>query len=338
MPSPIEFDFSKAKITAGDYNKAAAERILDDDDRLNQACDLMVANGKDRKAWIVFASGVSISNKIVDMLNQRGIKTAAVNSKQSKAENDKAISDYKAGALQCLVSANQLTTGFDVPKIDFIGMLRPTISPSLHVQMLGRGMRVAEGKVDCLVLDFVRNFSRLGPVNNVKIPEKTISPSLHVQMLGRGMRVAEGKVDCLVLDFVRNFSRLGPVNNVKIPEKKQPRVTKRKEPLEGVSGELKECPYCHDEMPKYAKECPHCGGLVLGLEDIDLHDLSSGVAIDYSSDFKLDKVDTKLSTVLNMVASPHKAVSGKNCIKVSFSYRKYNQNRVLRADTSIFFL
>lgn len=290
LPSPIEFDFSKAKITAGDYNKAAAERILDDDDRLNQACDLMVANGKDRKAWIVFASGVSISNKIVDMLNQRGIKTAAVNSKQSKAENDKAISDYKAGALQCLVSANQLTTGFDVPKIDFIGMLRPTISPSLHVQMLGRGMRVAEGKVDCLVLDFVRNFSRLGPVNNVKIPEK-----------------------------------------------KQPRVTKRKEPLEGVSGELKECPYCHDEMPKYAKECPHCGGLVLGLEDIDLHDLSSGVAIDYSSDFKLDKVDTKLSTVLNMVASPHKAVSGKDCIKVSFSYRKYNQNRVLRADTYLNF-
>jgi len=51
-----------------------------------------------------------------------------------------------------------------------IVLMRPTMSPVLHVQMIGRGLRMAEGKQDCLVLDFAGNVRRLGPINNVAIP------------------------------------------------------------------------------------------------------------------------------------------------------------------------
>ena len=61
-----------------------------------------------------------------------------------------------------------LTTGFDVPQIDMIGLLRPTKSPGLHVQMIGRGGRVAEDKKNCLVLDYAGNTARLGPINRIK--------------------------------------------------------------------------------------------------------------------------------------------------------------------------
>ena len=53
-----------------------------------------------------------------------------------------------------------------------IVMLRPTLSPGLYVQMMGRGMRTAEGKENCLVLDFAKNIERHGPVNQIKPNQK----------------------------------------------------------------------------------------------------------------------------------------------------------------------
>jgi DNA repair protein RadD len=60
-----------------------------------------------------------------------------------------------------------LTTGFDAPQVDLIAMLRPTLSPGLYVQMCGRGTRLADGKQNCLILDFARNIFRHGPVDTV---------------------------------------------------------------------------------------------------------------------------------------------------------------------------
>jgi DNA repair protein RadD len=63
-----------------------------------------------------------------------------------------------------------LTTGFDAPATDLLAFLRPTQSTGLYVQMAGRGMRTAPGKVDCLVLDFARNVATHGPVDAIALP------------------------------------------------------------------------------------------------------------------------------------------------------------------------
>ena len=65
-----------------------------------------------------------------------------------------------------------LTTGFDAPATDLIAMLRPTASTGLYIQMAGRGMRIAPGKDDCLVLDFAGNVMRHGPVDAIALPEE----------------------------------------------------------------------------------------------------------------------------------------------------------------------
>jgi DNA repair protein RadD len=87
-----------------------------------------------------------------------------------KEDRDEVIAAFKAGKYQALVNSDVLTTGFDFPAIDLIIMLRPTRSPGLWVQMLGRGTRPWEGKVNCLVLDFAGNTLRLGPINDPVIP------------------------------------------------------------------------------------------------------------------------------------------------------------------------
>jgi DNA repair protein RadD len=82
------------------------------------------------------------------------------------------IKEFKDGKYRAMVNVNILTTGFNVPDIDLIAMLRPTQSPVLHVQAVGRGLRVAPGKSHCLILDFAGNTMRLGPINNIQIKEK----------------------------------------------------------------------------------------------------------------------------------------------------------------------
>jgi DNA repair protein RadD len=82
------------------------------------------------------------------------------------------ISDYKSGKIKALVNCDVLTTGFDAPNTDMIVMLRPTHSPGLYVQMMGRGMRIAEGKKDCLILDFAKNIERHGPINQIAPNQK----------------------------------------------------------------------------------------------------------------------------------------------------------------------
>ena len=59
--------------------------------------------------------------------------------------------------------------GFDAPNIDCVAMVRPTLSPGLYYQMVGRGFRLHPGKENCLVLDFGGNVLRHGPVDAIRI-------------------------------------------------------------------------------------------------------------------------------------------------------------------------
>jgi len=75
--------------------------------------------------------------------------------------------------LKYLVNVNVLTTGFDAPNVDCVVLLRPTASPGLFYQMVGRGFRLHESKTDCLVLDYGNNITRHGPVDAVRIKESS---------------------------------------------------------------------------------------------------------------------------------------------------------------------
>jgi len=100
------------------------------------------------------------------------VPAAAVHSQISNDERARILDSFKAGRIRAVVNNNVLTTGFDFPGIDCIIMLRPTASPGLWVQMLGRGTRPAPGKENCLVLDFAANTRRLGPVNDPILPKR----------------------------------------------------------------------------------------------------------------------------------------------------------------------
>lgn len=167
-----QIDLSEVGLSAGDYNGKQLQNAVDKDEVTYSAVKEIVEHGYNRQSWLVFASGVDNSEHIAAMLQSFGIAAASSHSKLSSAENDKRIAAFKSGELRALVNNNKLTTGFDHPPIDLIGMLRPTMSPGLWVQMLGRGTRPSEGKDNCLVLDFAGNTKRLGPINDPVKPRK----------------------------------------------------------------------------------------------------------------------------------------------------------------------
>ena len=169
-----QIDISNVSLSAGDFNGKQLQEAVDRDEVTYAAVKEMVEQGFDRKSWLVFASGVENSEHIAAMLNSFGVTAAAAHSKLSSGENDSRIQAFKNGELRALVNNNKLTTGFDHPPIDLIGMLRPTMSPGLWVQMLGRGTRPSPDtqKENCLVLDFAGNTKRLGPINDPVKPRK----------------------------------------------------------------------------------------------------------------------------------------------------------------------
>lgn len=161
-------------MRGGEFIQKELQNAVNRDEITAAALREAMELGHDRNHWLVFASGVEHAIDVNDMLNAFGVPSVVIHSKMSDGKRDQAILDFKAGKYRAAVNNNVLTTGFDFPAIDLILMLRPTASPVLWVQMLGRGTRPSPetGKENCLVLDFAGNTRRLGPINDPVIPRR----------------------------------------------------------------------------------------------------------------------------------------------------------------------
>jgi len=121
---------------------------------------------------------------------------------------------FERGNVRHMVSVSMLAEGYDYPKIDAIAIVRPTRSPRLYVQIVGRGLRLSEGKRDCLILDYGQVIKHLGSISNPKVVES------------RGSNKEAMKIDIRVC---QNCFSSYPI-------------------------ELDACPDCHFEIPDRDKE------------------------------------------------------------------------------------
>ena len=214
-------------VRGGDFIPKELQGAVDKYEITEAAVRESLELGHDRKSWLTFTAGVEHALHTVEMLNGFGITAKAVHSgnkqyKMSGRERDEAILQFKRGEIQALVNNNVLTTGFDHPPIDLILMLRPTSSPGLWVQMLGRGTRplYAEG------FDLNTKEGRLAAID------------------------ASDKQNCMVLDFGGNTKRLGPINDPVVPNKKGKK---------GGEAPVKVCEECDTWVHASVRICPVCG-------------------------------------------------------------------------------
>ena len=180
-----EYEVDDVPMRGGEFVTSDLQKKMNDSGRTQKAMQEVLTKGQNRKQWLIFCAGISHAEMVCRMLNFSNVSARVVTGDTSPTERDQLISDYKAGKIRALVNCDVLTTGFDAPNTDMIVMLRPTLSPGLYVQMMGRGMRTAEGKENCLVLDFAKNIERHGPVNQIKPNQKDIcrAPALQISRL-----------------------------------------------------------------------------------------------------------------------------------------------------------
>jgi len=166
-----EYDLDDIKTVAGDFDLKGMSRAFDRDNITNKCIKEIIKAGANYKKWLVFAIDIDHAEHIAEALIRSGVPTCVIHSKMD-FDRDKVIQDFKNGVYKAAVNVNVLTTGFNDPEIDLIAMLRPTKSPIIHVQTIGRGLRTADGKDHCLILDFSGNTERLGPINDVHVYRK----------------------------------------------------------------------------------------------------------------------------------------------------------------------
>jgi DNA repair protein RadD len=162
-------DVSAVHTRGGDFVESELEAAMNTDENVEAAVDEFLGRCAERHRMIVFCCGVAHAHTVAASLRRRGVAVGTVTGDTPRHERDNILADFQAGLLRAVTNCNVLTTGFDCPSIDAVIMLRPTMSTGLYIQQAGRGMRIAQGKTDCLVLDYAGNIMRHGPVDDVSV-------------------------------------------------------------------------------------------------------------------------------------------------------------------------
>ena len=163
-------DTSELHIRGGEFITDEVEALMDQDSLVQSAVSEIIQYTTDRHACLIFASSIQHGKHIVDVLaDEHSVECGFVCGETPTLERDLTLARFKTGKLKYLCNVNVLTTGFDAPHIDCVALVRPTMSPGLFYQQVGRGFRLHPGKENCLVLDFGGNVLRHGPVDDIRV-------------------------------------------------------------------------------------------------------------------------------------------------------------------------
>ena len=138
----------------GDYQNKEMDMLLNKKPSIERLYRSLEEYGKDRKG-IVYAINISHAQKITKLYQENGVKAIAIDSKTPAAERQQDIEAFKKGDIQVLVNVDIFSEGFDCPDVEFVQLARPTLSLAKYLQMVGRGLRVAKGKKNCVIIDNV---------------------------------------------------------------------------------------------------------------------------------------------------------------------------------------
>ncbi|MEM7308360.1 MAG: DEAD/DEAH box helicase [Planctomycetota bacterium] len=164
-------DFSGVRKVAGELATKGVEEVLTRELHLAEIAAPIVRERGERPA-IVFAASVAHARALARVMNDLADRpgfAVALDGKTALEKRAPVLDRFRAGDVKVLVNCSLFTEGFDVPGIALVAIARPVLSRSFYAQMVGRGTRLAPGKRDLLVLDFVPGNCRHSLVQAVDI-------------------------------------------------------------------------------------------------------------------------------------------------------------------------
>ena len=261
-----QYDFSAlSQNRFGEYAEKDVNQLLSKHQRVTRAIvEQVMELAVKRKAVMIFAATVDHAREITGYLPEH--QTALITGATDLNERDLLIQRFKQQQLKYLVNVSVLTTGFDAPHVDFIAILRPTQSVSLYQQIVGRGLRLDEGKQDCLVIDYAGNSVNLHhpevgekKPNPDSEPVQVFCPSCGFANIFWGKTDSEGHV-------IEHYGRrcqglLGPA------EEDGPAAQNGRPEQCDYRFRFKECPHCGGENDIAARNCHQCKKAIIDPDD-----------------------------------------------------------------------
>lgn len=190
ISTKTQYDVSKVAMVGGEFNQSQLQKATDIKEKTEAAVAEMlhVADVANRHCGLVFANGIKHCEHVAEEFAAQGSSAVFVHSKMSKSKLIDAYDAFHSAEVPWMVNNGKLTTGYDFPPIDLLGILRHTNEVDLWAQILGRGTRPYDfnnpgpninpalfpyTKSDTLVMDFARNTSRLGPIDAPYFKKRT---------------------------------------------------------------------------------------------------------------------------------------------------------------------
>lgn len=167
------------RVNRGDFNQGDLQKAVnvEDRNRLTVAGWLKFAAGR---PTIAFTAGVEHAHDLAAAFASEGVISRPVSGETPKDERRQILDDYKTGRVTVLTNDSVFTEGTDLPLTSCVLMAKPTKSPLLYEQCIGRGLRLHGDKRDCILIDVVdvaRKHSLMTAPSLYGLPPKLTSDS-----------------------------------------------------------------------------------------------------------------------------------------------------------------
>ncbi|HTX82806.1 MAG TPA: DEAD/DEAH box helicase family protein [Streptosporangiaceae bacterium] len=150
-----DVDYAPIPWRRGQFDPAALTEAVETQERAQHAFDVWRDKGGGRS--IAFCVTVTHADFTAEFFRRNGVAAVAVHSGPTSAPRVGSVERLRAGELQIICTVDVFNEGLDVPEVDTVLMLRPTESPVVFLQQLGRGLRRNHGKDALTVIDFIGN-------------------------------------------------------------------------------------------------------------------------------------------------------------------------------------
>lgn len=269
-----EYDFSQLPgFNTASYSTGDLNHLLSNYKRVTRSIiNQVIKLSESRFGVMIFAATVKHAREVLSYLPEES--SALIIGDTDNDTRDHLIQKFKQKQIKFLVNVSVLTTGFDAPHVDVIALLRPTQSVSLFQQIVGRGLRLAENKKDCLVLDYTGSqFNLFHPeVGEVKPntdsqPVQVFCPECEFANVFWGKCDEQGNI-------IEHYGRrcqgsvegkkqqnlpLDEAINIEQNDLGRQRCTFR--------FRFKNCPHCNEENDIAARDCQQCQQALVDPDD-----------------------------------------------------------------------
>lgn len=210
VPDPV--DFTPIPWRNGRFDPTALQAAVETRERAQAAFDEWTTRRGSRT--LAFCVTTHHADFMAGFFADRGVRCASVHSGASSAPRHESIDALRTGGLEVIFTVDLFNEGLDVPEIDTVLMLRPTESPVVFLQQLGRGLRIRDGKDALAVIDFIGNHRSflLKPRTLLSLGRREAPTTLQVlqALEGQEFELPDGcsvHYDLTVVDMLRQLSR-----------------------------------------------------------------------------------------------------------------------------------